>query len=77
MNRTARLEFAAIFRAFYERTELISTDFEQLDCGPATGLEYFLQKEKISVKRKRNFVSGDENGKKHLPRANICSSQLA
>ena len=50
----ARLEFAAIFRACYERAEIIYKDLEQLDCGPATGLDYFLQKEKFPVERMRN-----------------------
>lgn len=30
-NNTARLEFAAIFRACYERAEIIYMDFKQLD----------------------------------------------
>lgn len=76
-NNTVRLELAAIFRACYGRTEIIYKDFEQLDCAPATGLAYFLQKEKIPVERKRNFVRGDETGRQRLPQVNTCSPRLS
>lgn len=75
-DTTARLEFAALFRACYERTEPIYKDFEQLDCGPAPGLDYLLQKEKFPIERKRKFVSRVETGR-HLPHANTCNIQLA
>lgn len=52
MNKPARLEFAAVLRAHCGRTELIHKDCEQLDCNAATGLEYFLQKEKFPQKER-------------------------
>lgn len=75
-NKTARLGFAAVFRACYERTEPICKDFEQLDDGPAPGLDYLLQKEKFPIERKRIFVSR-VGMVRHLPHANTCSTQLA
>lgn len=54
-NNTVRLELAAIFRACYGRTEITYKDFEQLDCAPATGLAYFLQKEKNPCRKEEKF----------------------
>lgn len=76
-NNTARLGLASVLRACYGRTETIYKNFEQLDCAPATGLGYFLQKEEFPVDRKRNFVRGDETGRQRLPQVNTCSPRLS
>lgn len=69
MNKAAGLEFSAVLRAHCERTELICKDCEQLDCNAATGLGYFLQKEKFPQKgRETSLVEV-------RPADNICHMQ--
>lgn len=79
MNKPAGLEFAAVLRACCERTELIYKDCEQLDCNAATGLDYFLQKEKFPQKgRETSLVEvrpADNICHMQTPAATTCFSQ--
>lgn len=79
MNKPARLEFAVVLRARSERTELIYNDCEQLDCNAATGLDYFLQKEKFPQKGRETSLAevrpADNICHMQTPAATACCSQ--